>query len=240
MIGVAYSIRLLIFYSNACEEEIVCEGGIIMEIKIWADFACPYSYIGEKQLMDIVDSKGLSEKVKIRFLSYQLDPDAPEIPTETMTQHFMSGHKFTVEETEHLMERITKMAARVGLDYKLASTQVCSTYDAHRLMEYAQASGASQASVIKLNFALFHANFIENLRLSDHNVLLSIAEKCGFDVNAVKTAVLESEEYGDRVKAEEKEVDQRKDFDLIPYMVFNDSTVLQGVISPGAMKAALA
>ena len=209
-----------------------------MEIKIWADFACPYSYLGEKQLMDIIEKEGLTDKVSIRFLSYQLDPSAPVIPVETMTQHFMDGHKFTLEETEHLMERITKMASRVGLDYKLATTQVCSTFDAHRLMEYAR-TVASQETVIKLNFALFHANFIENLRLSDHDVLLSIAENCGLVKTAVQ-AVLESDEYGDLVKAEEKEVDERKDFDLIPYMVFDDSTVLQGVISPGAMKKALA
>lgn len=209
-----------------------------MEIKIWADFACPYSYMEEKQLIDIIEANGLLDKVSIKFLTYQLDPNAPAIPTETMTQHFMSGHKFTAEQTQHLMERITTMAARVGLDYKLATTQVCSTLDAHRLMEYAQASGLPQATVIKLNFAIFHANFIENLRLSDRSVLLSIAEKCGLDATAVR-AVLESDTYADRVKAEEQDVDQRKDFDLIPYMVFDNLTVLQGVISPGAMKKAL-
>ena len=209
-----------------------------MEIKIWADFACPYSYMGEKQLMDIIDKQGLTDKVKIQFLSYQLDPNAPAIPTETMTQHFMDGHQYTAEQTQHLMERITKMAARLGLDYKLATTPVCSTFDAHRLMEYAQA-GYSQDIAVKFNFALFHANFIENLRLSDHKVLLSIAEKCGLDTVGVK-AVLESDQYAEQVHKEEQEVDQKKDFDLIPYMVFDDTTVLQGVISPGAMKKALA
>ena len=208
-----------------------------MEIKIWADFACPYSYIGETQLMEIIRQHGDTDNVNIRFLSYQLDPKAPVIPTESMTQHFMDGHKFTLEQTEHLMERITAMAARVGLDYKLATTQVCSTFDAHRLMEYAQ-ENTSQETVIQLNFALFHANFIENLRLSDHDVLLSIAEKCGLDTSAVKN-VLDSDSYGEQVKAEEMEIDRRKDFDLIPYMLFNDSTPLQGIISPGAMKKAL-
>ena len=130
------------------------------------------------------------------------------------------------------------MATRVGLDYKLATTQVCSTFDAHRLMEFAQET-YPQETAIKLNFALFHANFIENLRLSDHSVLLSIAEKCGLDSEKVKR-VLNSDSFAEKVRAEEQEVDQRKDFDLIPYMVFEDSTVLQGVISPGAMKKALA
>ena len=209
-----------------------------MEIKIWADYACPFSYIGETQLMDVIKQLNLTDKVQIRFLSYQLDPNAPVVPVETMTQHFMAGHQYTAEQTEHLMERITTMAARVGLDYKLATTQVCSTFDAHRLMEYAQAN-ASQETAIKLNFALFHANFIENLRLSDHTVLLALAEKCGLNKDEVK-AVLESDAYGDQVKAEENEVDSRKDFELIPYMVFNDTTVLQGVITPAAMKKALA
>ena len=209
-----------------------------MDIMIWADYACPYSYMGEKQLMDIIGQRGLADKVKIRFLSYQLDPNAPVIPTETMTQHFMDGHAYTAEQTQHLMEKITTMAARVGLDYHLATTQVCSTFDAHRLMEYVQAT-SSQATGIKFNFALFHANFTENLRLSDHNVLIAIAEKCGLDSTAV-SAVLESDEYATQVKTEEQEVDQRKDFDLIPYMVFDNATVLQGIITPAEMKNALA
>ncbi|MDE5837450.1 MAG: DsbA family protein, partial [Paramuribaculum sp.] len=160
------------------------------------------------------------------------------IPTETMTQHFMDGHAYTMEQTRHLMEKITTMAAQVGLDYHLATTQVCSTFDAHRLMEYVQTS-VSQATAIKFNFALFHANFTENLRLSDHSVLLSIAQKCGLDPTAVR-AVLESDEYAAQIKTEEQEVDKRKDFDLIPYMVFDNKTVLQGVITPDEMKNALA
>ncbi len=208
-----------------------------MKIKIWADFACPYSYMGEKQLFDIIEKQGLSDKVQVQFLSYQLDPNAPAVPKETMLQHFMHGHEYSEEQSLHLMERITTMAARVGLDYKLATTQVCSTYDAHRLMEYAQEK-YPQDTAVKFNFALFHANFIENLRLSDHAVLLSIAEKCGLNTEEVK-GVLNSDQYGTQVKAEEQEIDARPDFDLIPYMLFDDSTALQGVISPGAMKKAL-
>ena len=206
-------------------------------IEIWADFACPYCYMEEKQLADIIEKAGISEEVKIRFLSYELDPEAPAVPVETMTQHFMSGHDYTEEESQHLMERITKMASRVGLDYKLASTQVCNTYSAHRLMEYAQQKYPFP-TVLKLNFAIFHANFIENLRISDHSVLLTIAQSCGLDKEEVEK-VLGSDMYGEQVRAEEKEVDARKDFDLIPYMIFNNSDVLQGVISPGAMKKAL-
>ncbi|MDE7380611.1 MAG: DsbA family oxidoreductase [Muribaculaceae bacterium] len=209
----------------------------MITLAIWADFACPYSYLEEKQLFDIIKKENLSDNLKVKFLSYQLDPDAPVIPEVTMTQHFMDNHKYTEEQTEHLMKKITAMASHVGLDYKLATTQVCSTFDAHRLMEYAQ-KFASQETVINLNFALFHANFIQNMRLSDHQVLLSIAEKCGLDRKSV-AAVLTSDEYSNQVKNDEAEIDRRKDFNLIPYMVFNNTTTLQGVISQEAMEVAL-
>lgn len=208
-----------------------------MDIKIWGDFACPFCYIGETQLEKVIEELGKKEDVNIRFMAYQLDPDAPVIPVESMTQHFMAGHDQTEEEAKKQMERITKMAARVGLEYNLPYAQVCNTFDAHRLMKYAQDS-ASPKEVVKLNFKLFHANFVENLILSDRGVLLAIAEMCGLDRNSVE-AVLESEMYGDQVKAEVKELEEKADFEFVPYMVFDDATVLQGVISAGAMKKAL-
>lgn len=209
-----------------------------MEITIWQDFACPFCYLGETQLEEVINKLGVADSVTFRFKAYQLDPDAPGIPVESMTQHFMSEHGNTEEEAQHLMERITKMASRVGLEYNLAEVKVCNTFDAHRLMKYAQAK-ASQATVVKLNFDIFHANFIENLRLSDRDVLLAIAEKCGLDKVEVKS-MLESDDYAQQVREEEKEINDRKDFELIPYMLFDDKVVLQGVISPGTMKKALA
>lgn len=208
-----------------------------MEITVWGDYACPFCYLGETQLEEVINKIGMEKEVKIRFMAYQLNPDAPVMPEQTMLQHFMSEHNHTEEESQHLMERITAMAARVGLNYNLADVQVCNTMDAHRLMKYAQDS-ASQQTVLKLNFKLFHANFIENLRLSDHNVLLSIAEQCGLDRNSVES-VLDSTMYEEQVKKEEESLNNNKEFDLIPFMVFNDSKVLQGIISIGAMKKAL-
>ncbi len=58
-------------------------------------------------------------------------------------------------------------------------------------------------------------------------------------MQAVKR-ILESEEYGAEVRAQEQEIESRSDFELVPYMLFDNKTVLQGVISPGAMKKALA
>lgn len=205
-----------------------------MKITIWGDFACPFCYLGETQLLKVIDELNLSDKAQIGFRAYELNPDAPVIPTETMLRHYMSEHGSTSEEAESSMERITRMASRVGLDYNLNDVQVCNTFDAHRLLQYAQ-DVATQETVLKLNFRIYHANFVENLRISDAAVLVSIAEECGLQKEAVEE-LLAGDKYGDKVRAQEKEIDERADFELIPYMLFNDSTVLQGVLSTGAIK----
>lgn len=187
-------------------------------------------------LEEVIGEMKESEDVEIVLHAYQLSPDAPEIPVETMEQHFMAEHEITAEEAESQMARITKMAARAGLNYNLAGVQVCNTFDAHRLMKLAYDVADGQTA-LKLNFLLFHANFIENKRLSDHTVLKEIAESAGLNAEDID-AVLSSDKYADEVRDDEDEA-EKMDLEYIPYMRFSDGRVLQGVLSKGAMRNAL-
>lgn len=207
-----------------------------MKIKIWGDFACPFCYMGETTLEKVIGDLGLGEKVEMEFHAYELDPKSPVNPVQTMTEHFMSEHKQTEEEAVKQIEHITKMASRVGLDYNLMDAKVCSTFDAHRLMKFAK-DNTTQENVVRLNFALFHANFIENKLLSDRNVLKGIGESIGLDGSDIE-AMFSSDKYTDEIRQDEAELEEKK-FDYIPYMLFDDGQVLQGVISPGALKKTL-
>ena len=207
-----------------------------MKITIWGDFGCPFCYMGEKQLDDTISLLVLESATEIEYRAYELDPEAPEIPVETMTEHFMSTHGISEEDALKQMEHISRMASRAGLEYNLRGVQVCNTLDAHRLMKFSAAT-ASPGTTAKLNFALFHANFVENLRLSDRNVLCDIAEKNGLDRSEVKK-MLESDRFITEVREDEKALDAR-DYEYIPYLLFEDSEVLQGVLTPGKLKNAL-
>lgn len=209
-----------------------------MKITIWGDFACPFCYMEEYMLENILKEKGVTGEsgVDVEMRAYELDPDAPVIPAESMEEHFSKSHGISAEEARSQMARISKMAARAGLEYNIAGVQVCSTFDAHRLMKLAYAI-SDPATVLKLNFALFHANFIENRRLSDHSVLKEIAASAGLDPVQVD-ATLSSDKYAHEVRADEKEAESL-DLEYIPYMKFSDGQVLQGVISTGAFKKAL-
>lgn len=209
-----------------------------MKITIWSDFACPFCYMEEYMLEKILKERSEAGKdpIEIEMRAYELSPEAPEMPVETMTEHFSSSHDITVEEAESQMARITKMAARAGLEYNLEGVKVCNTFDAHRLMKLAYDT-SDAAVALKLNFALFHANFVENKRLSDHNVLKEIAISVGLDPKTVEST-LSGDKYGDNVRSDEKEAD---DFGLeyVPYMLFSDGRVLQGVLSAGAIRKAI-
>lgn len=209
-----------------------------MEINIWGDFACPFCYMGEYMLDDLIDENGGTDKPAVNpiFHAYELDPKAPVVPKETMEEHFCSEHNVTPEEARTQMDRIIKMAKHAGLEYNLYGVKVCSTFDAHRLMKLA-AEISDTDTVRKLNFALFHANFIENRQLSDHAVLKDIAESVGLDASQVEV-VLTSDRYADAVHADEKDADEIG-LEYVPYIRFEDDTVLQGVLSRGAIRTAL-
>lgn len=209
-----------------------------MEITIWGDFACPFCFMGEYMLENLIEERSSEDKTipSVRIRAYQLDPDAPVVPVESMEQHFCSEHGVAPEEAREQMNRIMKLAQRAGLEYNLFGVQVCNTLDAHRLMKLAY-DIADAETVRRFNFALFHANFVENKRLSDHAVLKEIAESVGIDGSAVE-AILSSDRYTDEVRADEKEAADMN-LEFVPYMRFSDGRILQGVLSRGAIRKAL-
>ena len=199
-----------------------------MKILIWSDFQCPFCYMGEKMLENVLNSIELSEPVEIEYKSYQLDPSAPRVPVESMTEHFMSDHGMDTAAAEARMEKITRMASSIGLKYNLSGVKVCNTMDAHRLMKFG-AERLSPGKLKKLNFSLFKANFEDNLLLSDPNVLAEIAVTVGLERDEV-LRMLQTDAYVEAVRRDQDEIDARTDFEFVPYMLLDNGSVLQGVM----------
>lgn len=104
----------------------------------------------------------------------------------------------------------------------------CNTMDAHRLMKYA-VERVNPGKLKRLNFSLFNGNFEEHKVISDRSLLAVLAAKVGLDRDEV-LAMLAGEEYVDAVRADEAEIDARADFEYIPYMLFGNGSVIQGVL----------
>ncbi len=195
---------------------------------------CPFCYMGETMLEKTLDAMALSEPVEIVYKAYELDPEAPEEPRETMTDHFMAGHDISREQAERRMAGISKMAARVGLHYNLAEVKVCNSLDAHRMMKYA-ASRLSAEQLKQLNFSIFKANFEENELISSHELLADLAAKVGLDRDGV-LEMLKGDDYTEAVRADEQEIESRADFEYIPFMLLGNGSVIQGVLHEPELK----
>lgn len=216
-----------------------------MKITIWSDFACPFCYMGETLLQKELESAGLlagtdtektDKELSLEFKAYQLDPLAPVTPEVTMEKNFMTQHDLTAEEAQSQMSRIEKMASRAGLEYNLAGVKVCNTFDAHRLLKYAETKMTPDA-LLRFVLSIFKANFTDNLQLSDHAVLMRLAVDAGLDESEVKE-VLQSDRYTEEVRTDEAEA-EKLDLEYIPYLRFDNEKVLQGVLSPGMIRKAI-
>lgn len=208
----------------------------MMQLTIWSDFACPYCYIGETRLQKAIEELGLKDQVEIDFRAFELDPEAPKEVVTTTPKRFAMKYRLSLEDAKKQVEEISRLGREDGIDFRYATTLYSNTRDAHRLMKLAEAK-YDRATVGRLNEALFAAYFTENLVLADHKVLLEKAVSVGMDADEVK-AVLESDQYNDEVRFDEREAAMRG-VHGVPYIVFNGEFAVPGAMTVDGFKSAL-
>ena len=92
-----------------------------IKIDVWSDIACPWCYIGKRNL-----EKGLAETasdadapaVEVTYHSFELSPDTP-VDFEGDELDFLAGHKgMPRERVSEMLENVTGVAANAGLEYR--------------------------------------------------------------------------------------------------------------------------
>lgn len=208
----------------------------MMTLTIWSDFACPYCYIGETRLQKAIDELGLEKEVEIDFRAFELDPTASKEVVSSTPERFAKKYGLSLEGAKEQIEQISSLGRELGIDFNYATTQYSNTRDAHRLMKLAEAK-YDRETVGRLNEALFKAYFVENLILADHKVLLDKAVAAGMKEDEVNE-VLESNEYEDEVRFDEREAAMRG-VHGVPYILFNGEFAVPGAMTVDGFKSAL-
>lgn len=189
-----------------------------MEITVWSDYACPFCYIAEARIENLLNDMGVSDQVHFDRHAFQLYPDAPKDVTETTLDRFAAKYGLTKEEAAQRIEQISQMGRAEGLDFKYSSTLNTNTMDAHRLTQWVK-DNYDREVVDKLSSLLFKAYFSENVKLADHDVLLKAAKEAGVDPIAAKK-LLDSNDYHDKVVADELFV-QQNGVHAVPFFVID-------------------
>lgn len=189
-----------------------------MKIEIWADYACPFCYIGKTTLEQALEKTGLKD-VEIVYKAFQLDPNAPKEANESTIAHLAHKYGVSISEAERMVSNVVLHGKKVGLDLRFDLVQQTNTLDAHRLTKYAKTINKDT----ELNKKLYEAYFTKGVNLADHTQLTELSISLGLDSNEV----LNSNKYETEVKRDIEEA-YRKGIHAVPYFLIDGKIAIKG------------
>jgi len=175
-------------------------------VEVWSDVVCPWCYIGKRRLEEAVHRLDGVVPARVVWRSFQLDPSAPghseADPSRTHVQHLAEKYGAGPDGAQQMIDRVTAVAASVGLDFHLERGHPASTLDAHRLLHEAARHGDGVQEELKER--LLRAYFTDGEAVEDPDVLLRHATAAGVP-EADARRVLAGREHADAVRRDQAE-----------------------------------
>ena len=196
-----------------------------MRIEIWSDVVCPWCFIGKRRLEQALAEFPHRDQVEVVYRSFELDPTAPEVATESTVEALARKWGTDVAGARQAMARGDEVAAEVGLHFRHHEAPRARTVDAHRLLHLAKDVGVQA----ELKEALLSAYFLRGESMGDHDVLRKAAIDVGIEPARVDQ-VLAGKEYADAVLAD---IDQARAFGVtgVPFYVVDRKYGISGAQS---------
>jgi len=193
-----------------------------MKIDFVSDVSCPWCVIGLKALETAIARLGDTVKTDIHFQPFELNPQMPP-GGQDINEHLAEKYGATPEQSEQTREMIRARGAEVGFTFAMAKrSRIYNTFDAHRLLHWAEQEGRQLA----LKHALFKAYFTDGENPGAHEVLIRLAGEVGLDAARAKQ-ILASDAYAEDVRAQERfYLDQG--INAVPAVIVNDRHLIQG------------
>jgi predicted DsbA family dithiol-disulfide isomerase len=193
-----------------------------LKIDFVSDVSCPWCVIGLRSLEDALTRVGDVATAELRFRPFELNPQMPP-EGQDMAEHIAQKYGSTPEEMARSREGITARGAQLGFTFNMEKrTRIYNTFDAHRLLHWAELEGRQH----ELKRALFAAYFTEGLNPSDRDVLVAVAERAGLDPVRARE-VLESGRYAEEVR-EREQFYGRHGIHAVPSVIINNKYLIQG------------
>lgn len=206
-----------------------------LRIDFVSDVACPWCAIGFASLQQALARLDGEVQVDIHLQPFELSPQMPA-EGEDAGEHIM--RKYGIGEAEMAKNRaaIRERAAALGFAYNVHhGSRVWNTFDAHRLLHWAELHDHARA--LDLKRALFRAYFSDGENVADHDVLVRIATAVGLDSEAARR-MLDSNAYADEVRAQERHY-QQAGIDSVPATIINDTHLIPGGQPPEVFERVL-
>lgn len=166
-----------------------------IKVDIWSDVQCPWCYIGKRKFEAAVVA--FDGEVEVEYHSFELSPDTP-VDFEGSPIDYLSQRKgMPIDQVQQMLERVTGIAASVGLHYDYDHVHQTNTVKAHELLHYAKAHGRQ----LEMKERLLKAYFVDGRHVGHVEDLADLAAEIGLDRTDVVQA-LEAGQYLADVKAD--------------------------------------
>jgi predicted DsbA family dithiol-disulfide isomerase len=193
-----------------------------LKIDFVSDVSCPWCVIGLKSLETALANLKGDVAVDLHFQPFELNPQMGS-DGQDIVEHIAEKYGSTAADIERNRENITARGAAVGFQFNMQKRgRIYNTFDAHRLLHWAELEGKQET----LKNALFTAYFTEGRNPSDHAVLIDVAKQVGLDEKRA-AEILKSDEFAADVRAREKFYIDRG-IQAVPSVIINDQHLIQG------------
>jgi predicted DsbA family dithiol-disulfide isomerase len=153
-----------------------------LHIEMVSDLMCPWCWVGLRRLKGAMALVPELE-VEVLFRPFELDPTVPAGGTDYKA--YMKS-KFGSDQGRDRANQMRDLLIQYGQDEGIPFnfdkiTRRANSFNAHRVVRWAQGQGLGMAA----KEALFEAVFSKGEDIGDHETLVTIASKIGLDPNVV-------------------------------------------------------
>ena len=191
-----------------------------IRIDFVSDISCPWCVIGLKSLEQALDRARDAVGAEIHFQPFELNPSMAA-GGQDIGEHLAEKYGATEEQRAQTSAMIRARGAELGFTFNQRD-RIYNTFDAHRLLHWADTQGRGHA----LQMALFDAYFTRGENPGDHAILARAAQQIGLD-SAEAARILASDTYTAEVR-ERQQYYQRAGINSVPAIIINERHLISG------------
>lgn len=174
-------------------------------VKIFADFICPFSYIG----FSIIDKlKKDYPHLEIEWMPFELDPEAS-----------LEGKKVTESLTPEQLETGYKRVENLALEYNLIYNNKTTSFNSHKLHK-ASLYAASVGKFYEFSKEAFRTVFEYGENIAKDSILNKIGASVGIDTKEMHKQI--SEGKFDHIMEKSKKLISLHKVNSVPTFLIND------------------
>jgi predicted DsbA family dithiol-disulfide isomerase len=202
-------------------------------IDVWSDVACPWCYIGKRNLESGI-ARFSATPVEVVYHSFELAPDTPIEFNGSEVEFLMSHRGVSAEQARAMIDRVVGIARTASLEYDYEALQHTNTLKAHELLHYAKERGLQ----LEMNERLLSAYFVEGRHVGRVEDLADLAADVGLDRDDVVRSLVTGE-YSDSVRVD---MVQARQYGIngVPFFVIDSRYGISGAQPPEVFVEVLA